>query len=366
MQRSTFPTSSPDRVGPYAPSVRFNRLRLGIVVLGVLVILAFAGSSAYDAWRSYRYSIKAAEREIGNEANALAEQTSWTLQAVDLLLLDTARWYRSDSEGIPPERLDAALATRTAGLQQVRQVMIIDAQGNQRYRSRALSTPTLNISDRSYFTAQRDNAGCGPVHERAAGDPFGRPPCGGAFSPSRRRPREFRGNRHGHRRPRGSESILSNRQRRHGRRDSVASRRRHIARAQSARAEARGTKVPCARLDADIAGRQGLQSDRRDRGLHCRCAGAGHSFDGCGDAESRGGAAALAQRDDPGRGTHPHSDAARRVDHCGAPAADTARRQPARRRCEKARSATRSPWRARTRAIGTGTSRPTTCSCHRK
>jgi PAS domain S-box-containing protein len=146
------------------------------VVLGVLVILAFAGSSAYDAWRSYGYAVNAAEREIGNEANALAEQTAWTLQAVDLLLLDTARWYRSDSHGIPPERLDAALATRTAGLQQVRQVMIIDAQGNQRYRSRALSTPALNISDRSYFTAQRDSGGVGlflsePLVTRSEGRP---------------------------------------------------------------------------------------------------------------------------------------------------------------------------------------------------
>jgi PAS domain S-box-containing protein len=134
---------------------------VGIVVLGVLVILTFAGSSGYDAWRSYRYSINSAEREIGNEANALAEQTAWTLQAVDILLLDTVRWYRSDSHGIPPEALDAALAVRTAGLQQVRQVMIVDAQGNQRYRSRALSTPNLNVSDRSYFTAQRDSADVG-------------------------------------------------------------------------------------------------------------------------------------------------------------------------------------------------------------
>jgi PAS domain S-box-containing protein len=134
---------------------------LGIVVLGVLVILTFAGSSGYDTWRSYRYSINSAEREIGNEANALAEQTAWTLQAVDILLLDTVRWYRSDSHGMPSEALDAALAVRTVGLQQVRQVMIIDAQGNQRYRSRALSTPNLNISDRSYFTAQRDSADVG-------------------------------------------------------------------------------------------------------------------------------------------------------------------------------------------------------------
>ncbi len=157
MQSSVTPRSSP----PNTPSVRFNRLRLGIVVLGVLVILTFAGSSGYDTWRSYRYSINSAEREIGNEANALAEQTAWTLQAVDILLLDTVRWYRSDSHDMPPEALDAALAVRTAGLQQVRQVMIIDAQGNQRYRSRALSTPNLNISDRSYFTAQRDSADVG-------------------------------------------------------------------------------------------------------------------------------------------------------------------------------------------------------------
>src|ERR1700722_16559195 len=103
-------------------SVRFKRLRVGLVVLGVLVILAFAGSSAYDAWSSYRHTLAATNSEIDNIANALAEQTAWTVQAVDLLLLDTARWYGSDSEDISPERLDAALAIRTAGVQPVRQV----------------------------------------------------------------------------------------------------------------------------------------------------------------------------------------------------------------------------------------------------
>ena len=177
MYRLLPPKRSPEASagGPDA-SIRFNRLRLGIVVLGVLVILAFSGSSAYDAWRSYSYSITAAEREIGNEANALAEQTAWTLQAVDLLLLDTARWYRSDSHDLSPERVDAALAIRTAGLQQVRNVAIIDARGNQLYRSRALSTPNLNISDRSYFIAQRDNADAGlfmsePLVTRSEGRP---------------------------------------------------------------------------------------------------------------------------------------------------------------------------------------------------
>jgi signal transduction histidine kinase/ActR/RegA family two-component response regulator len=153
--------SASSHVPPDTGSIRFKRLRLGVVALGVLAILAFAGSSAYDAWSSYRHTLAATSREIGNIANALAEQTAWTLQAVDLLLLDTARWYSSDSQEIPPERLDAALAIRAAGVPQVRQVIIVDSKGNQRFRSRGYSAPNHNVSDRSYFIAQRDGTAKG-------------------------------------------------------------------------------------------------------------------------------------------------------------------------------------------------------------
>src|SRR5882762_10293187 len=149
--------SSPN--GPASPqtgAIRFRRLRLGVVVLGVLALLAFDGSSAYDAWRSYDHSLVATDREIGNVANALADQTAWSLQAVDLLLRDTARWYSHDIHEIPPERLDEVLATRTAGVRQVRLITIADAQGIQRHRSRGSSPPDLDVSDRSYFIAQRD------------------------------------------------------------------------------------------------------------------------------------------------------------------------------------------------------------------
>jgi hypothetical protein len=130
-------------------------------VLGVLVILAFASSSAYDAWRAYDNSLIATDRELHNVANALAEQTAWTWQAVDFLLRDTARWYQNDSHDIAPERLDDVLATRTAGVRQVRLITIADAQGIQRYRSRGSSPPDLDVSDRSYFIAQRDGAAKG-------------------------------------------------------------------------------------------------------------------------------------------------------------------------------------------------------------
>jgi len=142
-------------------STRFKRLRLGVTTLGVLIILAFTGSSAYDAWRSYRHSLVATDREIGNVANALAEQTAWTFQAIDLLLLDTAQWYRNDAQGIPSERLNEFLATRAAGVPQVRLVTLADANGIQRHRSRGVSPPNLDVSDRSYFIAQRDGTAHG-------------------------------------------------------------------------------------------------------------------------------------------------------------------------------------------------------------
>jgi PAS domain S-box-containing protein len=137
--------------------IPFRRLQVGVLLSGMVVILAFAASSAYDAWRSYGYAVAATEREIKNVANALAEQTAWSLETVDLLLLDTARWFQTDGKSIPLDGRDAALAARTAGVQPVREVSIMDAKGDQLYRSRGFSLPRHNIADRSYFTAQRDD-----------------------------------------------------------------------------------------------------------------------------------------------------------------------------------------------------------------
>jgi PAS domain S-box-containing protein len=139
-----------------AGSNRFKRLRLRVVVLGVLVILAFAGSSAYDAWRSYGNTLAATNREIGNVATALAEQTAWTFQGIDLLLHDTARWYQNARLEMAPDRIDEVLANRTAGVRLIRFITIVDAQGVQRHRSRGSSPPHLDVSDRAYFIAQRD------------------------------------------------------------------------------------------------------------------------------------------------------------------------------------------------------------------
>ena len=169
------PTSS-DLASPHTGAIRFKRLRLGIVVFGTLILLAFVGSSVYDSWVSYRHALQATDREIDNLAKAFAEQTASTWQTVDLLLRETARWYRNDSHDIAPEQINDALATRTAGVRQVSLVTIVDAQGIQRHRSRGSSPPGLDVSDRSYFIAQRDGTATGafmsePIVTRSEGRP---------------------------------------------------------------------------------------------------------------------------------------------------------------------------------------------------
>jgi PAS domain S-box-containing protein len=150
-----------DSPPPGDRATRFRRLRFAAVVLGVIVILAFAASSAYDAWRAHQTLLAATERELDNVANALAEQTAWTWQGIDLLLRDTAAWYQTDGRKIAPERLDEALANRMAGVRQVRLLAIADTQGIQRYRSRESSQANVDVSDRSYFIAQRDGTATG-------------------------------------------------------------------------------------------------------------------------------------------------------------------------------------------------------------
>ena len=154
--------SSPlvDSASPHPGTRRFWRLRLLVILLGVFVLVAFAAASAYDVWRSYRHTVTATNREISNVAHALSEQTAWTWKAVDLLLLDTARWYREDAPNIPDSQIDSVLAARTAG-SQVRLVTIADAQGIQRHRSQGSTPPNLDISDRDHFIAQRDHADTG-------------------------------------------------------------------------------------------------------------------------------------------------------------------------------------------------------------
>jgi signal transduction histidine kinase/ActR/RegA family two-component response regulator len=130
------------------------RLRAGLVVLGALVIAAFAASSGYDELTSYRHEVVSTDRELENLAGALAEQTAWSWRGADKLLSDIARWYPGHTQ-LPPDQIAQFLAGRVSAVPQVSAARIIDAQGFIRDSSDPLTRISVNVSDRSYFESQK-------------------------------------------------------------------------------------------------------------------------------------------------------------------------------------------------------------------
>ena len=121
-----------------------------------------------------RNSLAATNREITNVATALAEQTAWTFQGIDLLLRDTARWYQNDSNKIAPERLDEVLANRTAGVRQIRLITIIGrARHPEAPLTRIRAASSRRVGPFLLHRAARRHGG-GPVHERTAHHPLRR------------------------------------------------------------------------------------------------------------------------------------------------------------------------------------------------
>jgi hypothetical protein len=160
-------------VRPPSDAGGLARLRVGLVLLGMLVIVAFAASTAYDAWRSHQRAIVSANRELENLAGVVAEQTAWSWQWSESLLEEVARWY-PEHAAMAPERIDQFLASHAAGVPQLHSIRIIDAQGILRYSSSNLDRRGVDVSDRSYFRAQQDHAVAGlfvsePLLTRSAG-----------------------------------------------------------------------------------------------------------------------------------------------------------------------------------------------------
>jgi PAS domain S-box-containing protein len=143
-----------------APVAR-ARLRRRIVLVGAVLVFAFAATAVFDIWRLHRQSVAATDRELTNLARAIAEQTARSLQTVDLLLRDTADWYVSDGDKLSGERIHDALANRDAGLPQVHSLAIVDAHGVLRFSSRTFPAPALDVSDRAPFVTLRDDATAG-------------------------------------------------------------------------------------------------------------------------------------------------------------------------------------------------------------
>jgi signal transduction histidine kinase/ActR/RegA family two-component response regulator len=141
---------------PGADAGEHARLRAALILLGPVIIAAFAVSSAYDGWRAYRHVVISTNREVANLANALAEQTAWSWAGTNLLLARMAQWYPRHTQ-LTPEQIDQTLAAGVAGAPQVRAMRIIDPHGIVRYTSDNSVPVGKDLSSRPYFVAQQSS-----------------------------------------------------------------------------------------------------------------------------------------------------------------------------------------------------------------
>jgi PAS domain S-box-containing protein len=130
-------------------------LRRRIQAIGALVIIVLMGSAVYDAWRLHMQIEITTHSALANLARALANEARRNFQSVDLLLKETVDWYQDAGHKLSAPQIEMALAARASGLSQISVLTIVDAHGQQRFRSKETGSPLADVSDRPYFALQR-------------------------------------------------------------------------------------------------------------------------------------------------------------------------------------------------------------------
>lgn len=150
---------------------RSGRFTLILATIAVAIIVAMTGLLL---WQMRGQELRHAQGETISLSQILAEQTTRSLQSVDLALdlaLDRLKQAEKLGVGIDQFAIHSMLRSRIEGMPQLRSMFLADSEG--RIRSSALShpAPDFSVRDRDYFIALRDQPGLdryisGPVSNR--------------------------------------------------------------------------------------------------------------------------------------------------------------------------------------------------------
>ncbi len=108
-----------------------------------------------------------------NLAHSLAEHAAHTILAADITLTGLAEFLKYQTP--EPERLNRYLANAVEALPQIREIVVLNAEGDWQYSSLP-QLPHYNNSDRRYFLYHRDTVGPAlrinaPIESRLTGRP---------------------------------------------------------------------------------------------------------------------------------------------------------------------------------------------------
>src|SRR5574343_1089734 len=134
-------------------------LALTISLVGTLiVVLVFLA----DLIVARNRDLEAGERRLQHFSIMMAEHTARTFEAVDMLLRETATdlsHSRRDWEKWEASKGWEYIAQRhSRAMPQLRDLIIFDEKGNQRFISTYFPAPQINVRDRPYFAALENGA----------------------------------------------------------------------------------------------------------------------------------------------------------------------------------------------------------------
>ena len=132
------------------------------LILAAVAVAAVAGMTGLLLWQLHEQELDHARDETVRLSHILAEQTTRSLQTVDLsldLALERLQQAKKLGVGIDDFAIHSMLRSRIEGIPQLRSMFIADNGG--RIRSSALSHPApgFSVKDRDYFLALQNQPG---------------------------------------------------------------------------------------------------------------------------------------------------------------------------------------------------------------
>ena len=145
-------------------TIRFDRLKVlisGIVALGLAIIIG----NVIFLYEYRQSTLKAAETELGRYTLTLSEQADRSFKSLDLVLSSVSDYLirrgvndaKSYQTNVTDFDTHLFLKDKLSGLPQIDAVTMIDRNGKLLNFSRFWPIPSVNVSDRDYFKALKDD-----------------------------------------------------------------------------------------------------------------------------------------------------------------------------------------------------------------
>ncbi|HEX8988002.1 MAG TPA: PAS domain S-box protein [Rhodocyclaceae bacterium] len=156
-----------------------SRIRpaVAVIVLTVLAILIMAASLVFLLWNLRSKDLAHSRGETISLSHILAEQTTRSLQNVDLVLLNmhgAVDGQLKRGEPLTDYPVHRMLRDRLSGMPQIKGIFVVGADGRVASTSRTFPAEGVAVGDRDYFRVHREQADRGlyfgtPTHNRMDG-----------------------------------------------------------------------------------------------------------------------------------------------------------------------------------------------------